>query len=269
MSASTTRLLGRRDCLRALASLAAPLCVSVPALAARPRLLRFTFSRRFDDPRTQWLIAVYREALASLGVGFEFLDVPAGRAPLAIEAGEADGELGRTRAYGDLYPSLVRVPEANNTVEFAVYAAGDSGLVDFPGWSAVRAQGLTCEHRRGIQELAALLAREAAPGHVSTVTTIEQGVRRLQLKRVALYFDVQEAVQDYLAFGDASPQVRAGPAPSLLRIVESTTGHAYLHRRHEALVPMLSDTLQNMKRQGIVTRLREDALQRFLAARTR
>ncbi|WP_343640995.1 hypothetical protein [Roseateles sp.] len=270
-----TRCLDRRQCLRALSALS-PLSalsaltpVRAAPAAARPRVLRFTFSRRRDDPRTQWLIAVYREALAALGVTFEFLDLPAGRAPLAIESGDADGELGRTWGYGQLYPSLVRVPEPNNTVEFAVYAAGDAGLTEFPGWPAVRSNALDCEHRRGILELAALLEREVAPRHVSTVATIEQGIRRLQLKRTALYFDVREAVDDYLSFGDASAELRAGVAPRLLKVVESTTGHAYLHRRHEAIVPALSETLRAMKRQGTVARYREEALQRFLTARGR
>lgn len=39
-------------------------------------VLRFVFSRPYDNPRTQWLISVYREVCAMVGVGFEFIDVP-------------------------------------------------------------------------------------------------------------------------------------------------------------------------------------------------
>ncbi len=276
----------RRRCLRVLAPVVGGACLgplglawaqalsatassAVPSSERVTRVLRFTFSRRREDPRTQWLIAVYRELLASLGWGFEFVDVPPGRGPLSVQSGEADGELGRTWGYGQLYPDLVRVSEPNNAVEFAAYATTSAVGDRFPTWLMIRERGWRCEHRRGIQELAALLGREAAPQHVSTVATIEQGLRRLQLQRTDLYFDVREAVDDFLAFGDASAELVAGIKPRLLGVVQSTTGHAYLHRRHEALVPAISQALREMKRQGLVARLREDALKQFLAARLR
>lgn len=233
------------------------------------RVLRFTFSRRQEDPRTQWLIAVYRALLASLGLGFEFLDVPPGRAPLSVQSGQADGELGRTFRYGLLYPDLVRVPEPNNQVEFAAYATAPPLEAEIPGWEIIRARAWNCEYRRGIQELAELLQQKVPPRNVSTVATIEQGIRRLQLGRTDLYFDVREAVADFLAFGDASAAVKSGPQPRMVGIVQRTSGHAYLHRRHASLVPALSEALREMKLKGEVARLREEALQRYLASRSR
>lgn len=237
--------------------------------ADKSRVLRFTFSRRREDPRTQWLIAVYRSLLASLGIGFEFVDVPPGRAPLSVQSGQADGELGRTFSYGLLYADLVRIPEPNNQVEFAAYATEAAVEAEFPGWKVIRARSWNCEYRRGIQELAELLQQEAQPRNVSTVATIEQGIRRLQLRRTDLYFDVREAVEDFLTFGDASAAVRSGPPPQMVGVVQKTTGHAYLHRRHASLVPALSDALREMKLKGEVARLREEALQRFLASRAK
>ena len=291
-------LLTRRRCLRRLGPTLGGVCLGAATLAglpclaltsekiratgpdalepprpdrgeATPKVLRFTFSRRREDPRTQWLIAVYRELLASLGIGFEFVDVPPGRGPIAVRTGDADGELGRTWGYGLLNPELVRVAESNNAVEFAACATEASLGDRFPGWPAVREQRWRCEHRRGIPELADLLAREVPPEQVSTVATIEQGLRRLQLKRIDLYLDVREAVEDHLAFGDVSAEFSAGPAPRMLGVIQSTTGHAYLHRRHEALVPAITQALREMKRQGTVARLREEALKRFLATRAK
>lgn len=256
---------------RAVPIFSSPASASAPASSSSSRrlVLRFAFSRSADDPRTQWLIAVYRELLDRLGVGFEFVDVPPGRAPLQVEAGQVDGELGRTWDYGQLHPTMVRVSEPNNAVEFAVYAASPAPGARFPGWARVRAEGLDCEHRRGIQEMAQMLGKELEAKHVSSVTTIEQGVRRLQLGRTALYFDVREAVEDFFSLGGASREALAGPPVRLLDVVQTTTGHAYLHQRHAALVPAIARELRAMKAEGLVDRYRQQALDRYLAAHPR
>ncbi|HEX2013348.1 MAG TPA: hypothetical protein VJN44_20635, partial [Roseateles sp.] len=165
---------------------------------AQPRVLRFTFSRAQEDPRTQWLIAVYRELLAGLGLGFEFIDVPAGRGTLMVLSGQADGELGRTYGYQDLHPSLLRLHEPNNRVEFAIY--GNKPAQVFAGWEAPRRDGWRCEYRRGIPELEQLLQQQLPSDRVSAIGTIAQGLRRLQLGRTDAYLDVKEAVDDFFRF---------------------------------------------------------------------
>ncbi|WAC72054.1 hypothetical protein OU995_21155 [Roseateles sp. SL47] len=237
--------------------------------ASDAQILRFTFSRRLEDPRTQWLIAVYREVLSRLSLGFQFVDVPPARATLLVESGQADGELGRTWGYGDLHPNLLRVPEPNNEVQFAAYVTSNRLGDNVPAWGRIRALGLVCEHRHGIQELSELLARHLNPMQISKVITIEQGIRRLQLARTDIYFDVREGVEDYLAFGDASAAARAGPKPRLLGIVQTTTGHAYLHRRHAPRLAAISQTLRELKQEGFVERYRLQMVEQYLASKRR
>ena len=246
--------------------------LTVEAVAAhfpeqsRPlRTLRFAFSRPERDPRTQWLIAVYREVTQSIGLGFEFVDVPAGRATLMVLSGEVDGELGRTFDYLDLYPSLIRLAEPNNKVEFAMYGC-EVGM-SFTDWANVRKLAWRCEYRRGIIELGQLLANQLSTKRVSSITTIEQGLRRLQLSRTDAYLDVKEAVEDFFRFSKAAHELEAGPVPRELAVVKTTTGHAYLSTANADLAADMSKALRRMKRQGLVQALLDEALQAADAAR--
>ena len=82
----------RRPCLRAMLACCLPAAAPVRALT-KPTVLRFTFSRPGYDPETQWLIRVYSEILANLGIGFEFVELPPSRAGLLLGSGALDGEL--------------------------------------------------------------------------------------------------------------------------------------------------------------------------------
>ena len=230
------------------------------AVSARnPDVMRFVFSRPLDNPRTQWLISVYTDLVGELGKRFEFVEVPPKRATAMVLLGEVDGELGRTFDYQTLYPALVRVPEPNNTVRFAAYALRPQ--LQFDSWQAVRARKLRCEYRHGISELQNMLSRELPAEQFSYVQTIAQGLQKLRLRRTDLYFDVEEAVSDYLFFLTDAERTASGLQHLYeAGVVRTTTGHAYLHSSHEALAPQLAAALARMKRQGIVKRYLTESL---------
>ncbi|MET0267980.1 MAG: hypothetical protein ABW202_20495 [Duganella sp.] len=226
---------------------------SIGSTRSTPDTLRFVFSRPLDNPRTQWLIRVYTQLLGELGMGFVFIDVPPKRATALVLNGEADGELGRTFDYQSLYPTLVRVAEPNNAVRFCAYAMRPG--VNFDNWPALRTAGLRCEYRLGIMELENMLSRELPPPQVSSIPTIAQGLKKLRLNRTDLYFDVEEAVSDYLYFLSAAERDEAGlERLHQAGVVMATTGHAYLGPARAALAPQLAAGLARLKRQGDVQR---------------
>lgn len=234
---------------------------SVLPLAATPTTtLKFVFSRPYDNPRTQWLIKVYQEVCAISGLGFEFIDVPPRRATAMVLAGQADGELGRTFAYQDFFPSLVRLNEPNNAVNFCVYGVG--ARTRFAGLDKLRQSRLQCECRRGIQELEALLDTHVDADHWSMIDDVGQGLRKLQMGRTDLYFDVQEAVDDYQAFRRCNG-LAVTPPIRQLATVSSTTGHCYLNRAHAALAPRMAAALARLKHDGTVARHLQQCLQDY------
>ena len=257
--------IARRRLLAAAAALPlmrAPAAVALPRSGEMPHTLRFVFSRPFDNPRTQWLIRVYTHLLEDLGIRFVYIDVPPLRATAMVLAGEADGELGRTFDYQNLFPALVRVPEPNNAVRFAAYATRPG--LRFDSWPAVRARRLRCEYRLGISELRDMLSRELPGAELSYVQTIAQGLQKLRLGRTDLYFDVEEAVSDFLFF--LSDAERRGSDPRHLHqagVGRATTGHAYLRAAHAALAPQLAAGLARLKRQGTVKRYLTESLEEY------
>jgi len=88
---------------------------------------------------------------------------------------------------------------------------------------------------------------------VSAIPSVAQGVKKLLLGRTDLYFDVEEAVSDYLYF--LTPDQRqAVSSMHQAGVVLTTTGHAYLNSSRAALAPPLAATLARLKRQGDVQR---------------
>lgn len=254
-------MIDRRQLLTAAAASLAPAPAFVHGLLSPrdPATMRFVFSRPLDNPRTQWLIRVYTDLVGELGKRFEFVEVPPKRATAMVLLGEVDGELGRTFDYQTLYPALVRVPEPNNAVRFAAYALRPA--LQFDSWQAVRARKLRCEYRHGISELQNMLSRELPADQFSYVQGIAQGLQKLRLRRTDLYFDVEEAVSDYLFFLSDAERHESG----LQRLVEAgvvrtTTGHAYLHSSHAVLASPLAAGLARLKRRGIVKRYLAESL---------
>jgi polar amino acid transport system substrate-binding protein len=228
----------------------------------RPRTsLRFVFSRPYESPRTQWLIRVYKDVCAMIDVDLQFLDVPPKRATAMVQAGLADGELGRTFGYLELFPSLIRLSEPNNLVHFSVYSVKPKARLD--NLQELRSIGLRCECRRGIPELESLLTAELGANNFSQISDVGQGLRKLQLGRTDLYFDVKEAVDDYLQFRLCHSGLPETPVVQNLATVLSTTGHCYLNQLHASLAPKMADALSRLKKDGTVTRYLEQCLQDY------
>lgn len=241
----------RRVIQAALISL--PLTPAAAPFRARPNgaTLSFVFSRPFANPRTQWLIKVYRELCGMLGFQFAFRDVPPRRATAMVLAGQVDGELGRTFGYQTLFPALVRVAEPNNAVNFCAYVTKPALVL--PPMEVIRSQGLRCECRRGILELESFLAKHLRPEQISQVGETAQGLRKLQLGRSDLYFEVQEAVQDFFDFQQCEKTpFPAQPAIRNAGLVLATTGHCYLNQSRAALAPAMAAALREMKSSGRV-----------------
>jgi hypothetical protein len=219
-----------------------------PAMAQRPAKLVFVFSRAASDPYTQWLIRLYTEALARIGIEFEFLEVPPNRATAMSSSGEVDGELGRTHEFAALYTSLVRVESPNNAVMFSAYAAVDVPRLE--SWAALRDAPLSVAFRAGIKEVEDEMRHDAYRDRTTSVKTPISGLKMLQRGRVDVYVDVQNAVDAFLAVPHAELDPPPAPQPRLVGVLHRTTGHAYLHERHRSLAPELAAILQQMKAEG-------------------
>ena len=97
--------LDRRHMLAGTLLAAGSMAVTLPLpVRAARQPLSFVSSRPGADPRTQWLIALYGEALDPLGYDLVFVDVPVSRAVVMETSGEVDGDLARAWSFGTAHP---------------------------------------------------------------------------------------------------------------------------------------------------------------------
>ncbi len=251
-------LVGRRTVMLAAATIGCACGFRTGPGRARERTLTFVFGRPEASPRAQWLIALYREALAALGYGFRFLDVPPNRATAMARSGEVDGDLGRMSDYGDLYPELVRVEEPNTTVRLAAF--GTDQLERVEGWDWLADYPYQLSYRRGIKLAEAHFANHPELG-VLGVNDTAQGLKLLQFRRSGLYLDIEEAVYDYLSTPEAYDTLQRGLPIIEAGVMQQQTGHAFLNRGTcgELAMP-LAEKLREMKASGRCGLLLDKAL---------
>jgi hypothetical protein len=219
-----------------------------------PARLTFVFTRPKDNPMTQWLILIYTEALRRVNIGFEFKDVPPKRASYYSDNADVDGELGRIYDYSDTHPNMIRVEEHTQVVFFSAFAAVPD--LTLKGWESLQGTNYKVEYRRGIQKSKVRLSPVVPPDHLSDITTVHQGIQKLLAGRTDVYVDVDNVVVQYMKSGKFK-EISKGRTVYKAGVMERITAHAFLHKKHQAIVPKLADVLRKMKEEGLFKTYRD------------
>ena len=204
----------------------------------------------------EFLTLVFTEAFQRLGYELQYDGYPAARASALSDAGKVDGEISRVFEYQDAHPNLIRVEEALYATKFVAFAFKRGIRVN--GWESLKNTSYKVEYRRGVKLSESKLALVVSPKQLSDVSSAELGLKKLISERTDLYVDVEFTIHETIkalnpsAF-DMSRLYQAG-------IMQEVNAFAYLHKRHAALVPRLTDTLKRMKQEGLFSRYLETAL---------
>lgn len=166
-----------------------------------------------------WLVSIYREAFAQLGLQMEVRPLPANHASVMASAGLVDGDLHRGHSYGALHPELVRV-----------------------------------EHVLGSVTSTRELTQRVPATLLSTVTDAQLGLRKLVLDRADLLVALDQIVDPLLGLED----YRRGGIRKVA-VLGQVDGYLYLHKQHAALAPRLAQVLARMKRTGRIAQLEKQA----------
>lgn len=201
-----------------------------------------------------WLELIYAEAFRRLGYQLDYQAYPARRASALASAGDVDGEIHRFASYGKANPRLVRVDEPHFSGVFAAYAIRPLPLA--AGWDALKDSGYLVEYRFGCEKCAAELAPRVAPARLSTVSSTVLGLRKLANGRTDIYID-----GDFIVDANLHDSQLKGAAIRKLADMEEVGGYAFLHVKHRALAAQLAGTLAQMKKEGLVQRYRQQALE--------
>lgn len=218
------------------------------AVGQETKKLVFVSPRFPDDPLVRQLSEVYSKILEQMGYHFEYKDLPAKRASLASNSGEVDGELTRVHSYSEKFTNLVRVEEVSHRIEFAAYVV--SPELTFNGWESLKGYNVDC--RRGVMLCTRNVSRVT---RMHEVNTVEQVVVRLKNGYSDAFVQNVEGFESYLKSAsfaqlDKEKEIRKAG------VMETITAHAFLHKKHQELIPRISELLKEMKRTGEYQRIR-------------
>lgn len=208
----------------------------------------------FSSPDKDIIHAILKEAYKRIGIDAAVIKLPAQRA-LLLANSEGDGAAGRVKSIKKLAPAetsnMVLVPEAITTLRLAVFTKG----LDFPvkGWDSLKPyrngarigakileKNVPQERERVMQPTNTQLFKMLANGRIDTVVDWENFglgvIKELQLTGIT-----------------------ALPDP----IVVKGFFHL-LHVKHAHLVPRITESLKQMKKDGSYQRIHSEILAQIL-----
>lgn len=202
-----------------------------------------------EDPATLIAERVMREAYLRLGIALEVEAMSGERSLISANSGETDGELYRKIDVDKVYTNLVRIPVALQTYEVVVFTKGESFKVE--GWDSLR------PYKIGFVKGIKIIEEKTIGLHAESVATMHQAFTKLDRGRTDL------VIANRIT-GLAS--VRAHQfhgVKVLLPPLASFPVFHYVNRKHEALVPRLTQTLKGMEQDRTLKRIKEDVLANF------
>ncbi len=186
---------------------------------------------------------VSKEALRRLGYQLNLVRHPSERSLHLANEGEVDGEGFRVAGLSAQYPNLLQVPERYGEVSFVAFTKGEA-LSTAAGWEGLRG--------KRVAYITGWKLFESNVGAAQSVVKVDKAEQMFQMLDsgridVALY-TLRDGVALVRELGLNAVQP---VAPAL----KNSDMFLYLHRRHEALVPRLTQVLREMKADGSYARL--------------
>jgi len=204
------------------------------AWAQSPLALRLT--RIGEGPELSRIESALRTVYGKLGMSVDFADLPAERAVVESNAGRADGETARIVGMEASYPNLRRidVPLYVNTNSVFVYGVGKHVPVSLEQLSSLERVGIVGGWKA---------SEEATAGWKSVVrlTSYGSALQMLKLGRLDAFLGRSEDTMRAMAPEGLS--LADFPNKVVLRFFL----FHYLHRKHEALLPVVTSELLRMK----------------------
>ncbi|MED5621845.1 substrate-binding periplasmic protein [Ideonella sp. BN130291] len=234
----------------------AALLGGVPAAAGADQRVFLIGTDQVDTAFTGlWQRRVYAEAFRRLGLKAEFPYYPTKRLSALVDAGELDGDMLRRRSYGLAHPEQVQVDVPVIEVRFALYTAHPAlRLARLEDLSATGWQG---HYRRGVLFCEDTLKAHVPAQRLAEVTTTAQGLKSLLAGHTAFLCDIDLAVDNVLYSREIRGDERVR---ELLAMGPPEPLYPYLHKKNADLAPRLAAVLRQMKAEGLVERLRRQAL---------
>ncbi len=218
----------------------------VPGLPpAQPKLVMVVSAGTAKSHNGVALRMIYGEVGRRIGYQIDLLPLPTSRATAMSDKGEVDGELNRVADYGKMHPNLIKVGTSHFSVSFIAF--GRETVEIGNGWPALAANSLRVDYVRGCKKCETELPKVVPAERLASVNSLLLALRKLQADRSDLVVDIESDIASVMALPEF-----AGSTLKKRGVMEAVEMHAYLHKKHAALVPKMTAALAAMKREGLL-----------------
>lgn len=203
-----------------------------------------------SDPTSQLAAKVMLEAYRRIGIEAYIVSMPGERSLVSANAGETDGELYRKGGIEKTYPNLVVVPVPVASYEVVAFVPTHS-VVSVNGWSSLLA--LRIAFVKGIK----IIEENTGGMQAVPLASLQQAFAMLDKGRVDVVLANRiSGLAALRAMKLTGIEARQPPLAAF------PVFH-YLHVSRKALVPKLSQVLQDMTRERWIQRAQEEGITRY------
>jgi polar amino acid transport system substrate-binding protein len=190
-----------------------------------------------NSSQSGFLDEVAKEAFSRIGYRLNIENLPPERGLKNSNMGLVDGELIRIKGLDKLYPNLIHVPESIMNLEFVVFSKNPLNLSN--GWSDL--SGKTVAHINGWKYLEENIPSTADITKVGNATIL---FNLLDKNRTdAVVYELWGGNWAVLKHSMKGIIVNSPP----LAIKEM---FIYLHKKHQGIIPKLSNAIRDLKNDG-------------------
>lgn len=194
----------------------------------------------------RWGTLILSEAFRRLGMPMQIVHYPMARYAAMLDSGEIDGDPSRIYDYGAAHPNLIRVEESIIDMGFVMYAAKPD--IKLKNLEQLRTSGWAVEYQRGVLFCENKLKEVVPQDSLSSISSGEQGLRKLLAGRTDVYCDLETSMRRYLN----SPEFKDNTRLFKVFHLATLPTYPYLHPKHAALAPRLAAILKQLKTEGLV-----------------
>lgn len=164
-------------------------------------------------------------------------------------AGDALRSQDIKRLAPDMTVNLLRVPESITEIVLHAYSSGD--MFPTPGWSSL-------EGRKNGMRVGAVILEKNIPGNKTLLPDSDRLFQMLAVKRLDTVSENSD-IADFLI-----QKKHLFGIKKLHPALASFPGYCYVHKRHKALIPLISASLAEMKWDGSFDRIKQETIAQLL-----
>lgn len=213
------------------------MCISLRAHAREPLKLAVLTSSPPSVIVAEVLSEVYRQA----GIPLVFVTMPGLRASSEANMGRIDGEVARVASYGTQHPNLIRITPSINTLKISAY---------FKKNLSPNIKTTEDLKKYSIGYVSGLKSSSELVGHLPKANAIRSSkalVQMLNSGRIEIIVNNESSTDFYIN------QLGLNDIERLELSREPL--HHYLHQKHRALAPVISNIIERMSDSGELAKL--------------